>query len=197
LIERAQAGEYDVLLVTRLDPLSRDHATLVVLERRLERHGVRVVSVAEENGDGRVAEFIRGQLALVAQLERAMIRDRVSAGKLQKKKIGRHVHGRVPYGYTSTGGILEPVEELIPIVKRIYCDACDGWTPDRIARALNRDGVPSAQGCAWKPQVVRQILMNPVYVGERYGVRDAQKPIVSRRRFNEAQAALAERARPG
>jgi hypothetical protein len=39
--------------------------------------------------------------------------------------------------------------------------------------------------------------MNPVYVGERYGVRDAQKPIVSRRRFNEAQAALAERARPG
>jgi DNA invertase Pin-like site-specific DNA recombinase len=47
LIERAQAGEYDVLLVTRLDRLSRDHATLVVLERRLERHGVRVVSVAE------------------------------------------------------------------------------------------------------------------------------------------------------
>jgi hypothetical protein len=34
-----------------------------------------------------VAEFIRGQLALVAQLERAMIRDRLTAGKLQKKKL--------------------------------------------------------------------------------------------------------------
>jgi hypothetical protein len=74
------------------------------------------------------------------------IRDRVSPGKLQKKKLRRHVHGRVPYGYRSTGGILEPVEELTAIVKRIYRDACDGWTPDRIARALNRDRVPSAQG---------------------------------------------------
>jgi DNA invertase Pin-like site-specific DNA recombinase len=38
LIERARAGEFEVLLVARLDRLSRDHATLVVLERRLQRH---------------------------------------------------------------------------------------------------------------------------------------------------------------
>jgi site-specific DNA recombinase len=190
------SGDYDVLLVPRLDRLARDHATLVVLERRLERNGVRVVSVAEENGDGPVAEFIRGQLALVAQFERALIRDRVSAGKLQKKKLGRHVHGRVPYGYVSTGGILEPVEDLVPIVRRIYRDACDGWTPGRIARALNRDGVPSAQGGEWKPQVVRSILTNPAYVGERYGVRNGHEAIISRRAWNAAQAALAPRARP-
>ncbi len=142
-----------------------------------------------------MAEFIRGQLALVAQLERALIRDRVSAGKLQKKKLGRHIHGRVPYGYRSTGGILEPVEDLIPVVRRIYRDARDGWDarPDR--PSLNRDGIPSAQGGEWKPQVVRSILTNPAYVGERYGVRNAHTAIVSRRRFNEAQAALATRAR--
>jgi hypothetical protein len=52
-----------------------------------------------------------------------MIRDRVSAGKLQKKKVGRHIHGRVPYGYRSGGGILEPVEDLVPVVRRIYRDA--------------------------------------------------------------------------
>ena len=93
--------------------------------------------------------------------------------KLQKKRLGRHVHDRVPYGYTSTGGILEPVEDLIPVVRRIYRDARDGWTPGRIARALNRDGIPSAQGEEWKPQVVRSILTNPAYAGERYGVRNA------------------------
>jgi hypothetical protein len=37
-----------------------------------------------------------------------------------KKRLSRHVHGRVPYAYTSTGGILEPVEELVPVVERIY-----------------------------------------------------------------------------
>jgi hypothetical protein len=81
----------------------------------------------------------------------------------------------------STAGILQPVEELVPTVKRIYRDACDGWTPGRIARALNRDGIPSAQGGTSKPQAVRQILTNPAYVGERYDVRNAAKAIVSRR----------------
>jgi site-specific DNA recombinase len=162
LIERAQAGEYEILLVARLDRLSRDHATLVVLERRLERHGVRVVSVAEENGDGSVAEFIRGQLALVAQLERALIRDRVSAGKLQKKKLGRHVHGRVPLRLPLSGrhpptraGAHSAGQADLPRRPR-RLDA----RPDR--PSLNRDGIPSAQGGEWKPQVVRSILTNPV-----------------------------------
>ena len=76
-----------MLLVAKLDRLSRDYATLTVLERKLQRHGVEVVSAAEENGDGPIAEFIRGQLALVAQLERAMIVERVSAGKAKKKQL--------------------------------------------------------------------------------------------------------------
>jgi hypothetical protein len=80
-------------------------------------------------------------------------------------------------------------------VRRIYRDARDGWTPGRIARALNRDGIPSAQSGTGKPQVVRSILINPAYVGERYGVRNAHTPSVSRRAWNAAQAALAARAR--
>jgi DNA invertase Pin-like site-specific DNA recombinase len=82
LMERAERGEYDILLVPRFDRLSRDYASLIVLERRFGRHGVEIASVAEEhNGDGPIGEFIRGQLALAAQLERAMIRERLSAGK--------------------------------------------------------------------------------------------------------------------
>lgn len=42
---------------------------------------------------------------------------------------------------------------------------------------------------------LRQILTNPAYVGERYGVRDAHASLVSRRAWNAAQAALAARAR--
>lgn len=57
-----------------------------------------------------MAEFVRGQVALVAQLERAMIRDRLSAGKAKAKQAGRHIHGRVPYGYRSERGVLKPDE---------------------------------------------------------------------------------------
>lgn len=195
LMDRAERGEYDVLLVAKLDRLSRDHVTLVTLERRLQRAGVSVVSVAEANGDGPMAEFIRGQLALVAQLERAMILDRVGAGKAKAKAMGRHVHGRVPYGYHSAHGVLAPVPEQAEVVTRIFRDAIDVRSPGRIARELTRDDVPTPQGGkAWSPAGVRGILTNTAYAGERYGVRNAHPAIVTRRTFNAAQRALEHRA---
>lgn len=194
LMGRAEAKEYDVLLVAKLDRLSRDYPTLIVLERRLQRLGVEVVSASEENGDGPVAEFIRGQLALVAQLERAMILERVSAGKAKKKALGRHVHGRVPYAFRSEGGLLTPIVELAPIVERIFAQAKAGDAPGRIARKLNRDGVPSPQGSSWTAKAVHRVATNAVYAGERYGVKSAHPEMVSRRLFNAAQRALSQRA---
>jgi DNA invertase Pin-like site-specific DNA recombinase len=125
----------------------------------------------------------------------ARIRDRVSAGKLQKKKLGRDVHGRVPYGYRSTGGILEPVEDLVPVVRRIYRDARDGWTLAGSPAPWTGTASPQPRAGRWKPQVVRSILTNPAYAGERYGVRNTHAAIISRRAWNAAQAALAARAR--
>jgi DNA invertase Pin-like site-specific DNA recombinase len=196
LIEQAECAAYDVLLVAKLDRLSRDHATLTILERRLQRHGVDVVSVAEENGDGPLAEFIRGQLALVAQLERAMILERVGAGKAKKKALGRHVHGRVPYGYSSEDGILTPVADLAPIVRRIISDIAAGDSPGKVARRLTADDVRSPQGGeAWSANTVRLIASNPAYAGERYGVKRAHEAIVSRRALNAATRTLESRGR--
>jgi len=195
LMELARAGEYEALIVAKLDRLSRDYATLVALARRFQKRGVEILSVAEENGDGPLAELIRGQLALVAQLERAMILERVGAGKAAKKKLGRHVHGRVPYGYRSVSGVLEPLEELVPVVRRIFADAKDGYSPGRIARELSRDGIPAPQGGTWSAPGVRVILSNLAYTGERYGVKRAHPAIVSRRTWNAVQSALELRAR--
>ncbi len=195
LVERAERREYDALVVARFDRLSRDYATLIVLERRLQRNGVRLLSAAEENGDGAIAEFMRGQLALVAQLERAMIADRVGAGKAKKKALGRHVHGRIPFGYRSTGGILSPDDGEAEVVRRIFAETREGRTPGRIARDLNLDGIASPTGATWGKGTVRWIVTNPVYAGEKYGVQKAHPAIVSRRAWNAAQAALAVRGR--
>lgn len=66
--------------------------------------------------------------------------------------------------------------------------------PDR-AR-LERGGIPTPQGArAWSEQSVRVVLANPVYIGERYGVRDAHPAVVDRRVWNRAQKALRSRRR--
>jgi site-specific DNA recombinase len=195
VLERAKARELDVLIVAKLDRLSRDHTTLVVLERQLQRHDVIVESVAEaQNGDGPLADFIRGQLALVAQLERAMILERVGAGKAKKKALGRHVHGRVPYGYTSEAGLLSVNAETAETVRRIFRATTEGDSPGRIARGLSAQGVASPEGATWTAKAVSRIVTNPAYAGERYGIKAAHNGIVSRRKFNAANAALRKRA---
>ncbi len=109
------------------------------------------------------------------------------------------MHGHPPYGYrtaapadesgrTKSGGrTLEIVETEAEIVRRIYRDARAGWTPGRIAREPNRDGIASPRGGTWAPQVVWRMLRNPAYRGERYGVKRAHPAIVSVRAWNAAQ----------
>lgn len=195
VLARAEAGDFDVLLVAQLDRLSRDYATLAVLERRLQRYGVEVVSTSEENGDGPIAEYLRGNLALIAQLERAMIRDRLDSGKAAGKRLGRHVHGQIPYGYTSDRGRLEPDPELVPVVRRIFADAKAGDSPGRIARALNRELLPSPGGAEWGRMAVRRILQNEAYAGELYRIKKAHPAIVTRQLWNAANETLRKRAR--
>jgi site-specific DNA recombinase len=199
LLERAEAGGFDVLVVAKLDRLSRDFATAVFLERLLRRHGVQVVSATEANGDGAHAEFVRGIYAQVAQLERAMIRERLVAGKAQRRKQGRRADGRPPFGYRSARGVLEPIAELVPVVREMFAQARDGWSAGKIARELDTAGQPAPQGGAqgWSARAVLLVLRNVAYAGEAHGVKGAHPALVSRRLFNQVQARLDERARHG
>ena len=191
LIGLLDRRDFDVLLVARLDRLSRDLATPVYLERTLKSHGVTVVSATEKNGDGAYAAFVRNIMGSIAELERSLIRDRTAAGKAEARRQGRRSEGRQPYGYRSEKGILTIDPEPAPVVRRIFAEATEGRTPGKIAQRLTRDSVPSPRGAAWSPQGIRKMLTNETYAGRKGG----HEGIISRRRFNQAQAALAARAR--
>jgi hypothetical protein len=81
-------------------------------------------------------------------------------------------------------------DENAELVRRIYADAKAGDAPAKIARVLNREGVASPQGREWSRQTIRLILANPIYAGERYGVKGAQPAFVSRRTWNAVRALL-------
>jgi len=197
LIERAGQEEYDVLLVASFDRLSRDYMSLLFLKRLLKTYGVETVSTIEENGNGdAVGELIENVIAAIHEFERRRLLERIRAGKAEKRKRGGSIGGTIPYGYRSEGGRLVPVDVLAEVVRRMFEDARDGDSPGRIARSLNADEIPSPSGRPWNRQTVRNIIENPLYAGERYGVKRAHEPIVSRRLWNAANAALAGRQRP-
>jgi site-specific DNA recombinase len=132
---------------------------------------------------------VSGELGAVhAELERALIRDRLSAGRAMGKKQGHHVGGRIAYGYRRAGaGRLEVDDERAEVVRSIFQMAKEGLGPGPTARRLNAYGIPGPTGKPWGRQTVTDILRNPLYAGELHGIKRAQPAIVSRRTWNEAQ----------
>lgn len=196
LLEKARCGEFDVLIVgTGIGP-SNESVTRAFLERRLQQYGVELEWAAGEEDQEPTVDAARDLLSTVDELERAVRMRHLSAGKAQKKALGRHVHGRLPYGYQSERGVLRPIENLAPIVRHIFADAARGCSPGQIARGLNESRIsPPQGGRAWSEQGVRVVLANPAYTGERYGVKDAHPALVDRRLWKAAQQALRSRRR--
>lgn len=92
-------------------------------------------------------------------------------------KVGKFVGGKAPYGYqlvpsgmvSNHGRLLkklEIVEEKASIVRQIYSLAVyQGMGYEKIAKELNRQGIPAITADRWKIGTIRSILMNPIYMG--------------------------------
>jgi site-specific DNA recombinase len=96
----AQAGEYDLLLVFRVDRLSRNLGQLAALMEELEGARVAFRSLTEPfdttNPAGRI---MLQMLGVFAEFERASIIERIGAGMERKAHRGEWTVGSYPYGY--------------------------------------------------------------------------------------------------
>lgn len=91
MIEDARKGKIGVVLVWRIDRFARSMKDFVLTTLALHQNKVRLISVTEnvDTGDENpFAEFQRGLLALLAQLERKIIVARVTAGIKYAKEHG-------------------------------------------------------------------------------------------------------------
>jgi DNA invertase Pin-like site-specific DNA recombinase len=123
LIDAARKREIDLVLVWRLDRWGRSLVDLVTTLQELSAIDVGFVSLTEAldltTPSGRA---LAGMLAVFAEFEREILRDRVKAGIAQARKEGR------PHGRPKTAANL--VAEMTRLRK-------DGLSKREIAKKLN------------------------------------------------------------
>lgn len=93
MLADARSGKVNVILVWRIDRFARSMKDYVLITLDLYQQKVRLISVTENvdtGDDNPFAEFQRGLLALLAQLERRIIVARVNAGIAEAKRKGKH-----------------------------------------------------------------------------------------------------------
>jgi site-specific DNA recombinase len=198
-LELARAQRIDLLLVYRVDRLSRKVRQLAQLADELDKIGVILRSATEPFDTGSPAgRMMLQMLAVFAEFEHATIVDRITAGIERRAKEGRWPNGRVPFGYRRNDAKeLVPDERTAPVVQRIfklYVSGRNGGAA--IARRLAAEQAP-APPRGWQPAVVLRMLANEAYLG-RVHWRDQtfpglHEPLIEEDSFARAQELLRER----
>lgn len=202
LLDLAEREAIDVVVVWKLDRLARSLSHAVSLQEFLSEHGVGIHSCTEPvDTTTSIGRFVFGNLANAAQLERDMIRERISMGMFSRALEGRWPQSRVPLGYRKTRGQRLRVDRReAEIVRAVFQTYRKYPSYAEVAVVLNADKVPYRRG-KWTADRVRQTLENSLYCG-RYcmsGVRKVMPhlAIVTPNLFDEIATIRAAALRKG
>ena len=175
MIEEASKpnASFGEILVWKFSRFTRKREHAVAFKSMLRRKGVRVVSITEQADDTPTGKLLEGIIESVDEFYSENLAQEVTRGMREAASRGFWVGSRTPYGYNRLmvpdGAKKRPTLELNPdtslVVKRIFDEAEAGTGMLYIAKALNRDGIPSPAGKLWSKNTVHFILRNEVYTG--------------------------------
>lgn len=168
MLKAFDSGEFDVLMVTEVDRLTRSLTD--VLDIRPPRRNIRVVTV-RGGIDTEDDDFMLKQLVLLAEREVKIKAQRAQRYARERRAAGHPSPGKAPHGYKwvaaanrdAKGTRYEIDKSEEEDVKRIFDRFLSGDALGEIARALNTDGRKTRKGAKWHTSTVRRILMNPLY----------------------------------
>jgi len=171
------APPFAVILVDDLSRLSRDLVETLKLYRRLKRHGIELVAVADgiqtSHQMAKLQITIKG---LVNELYLDDLRDKTHRGMTGQALKGRSTGGRL-FGYRTKQGpdgaewiIFEPEAE---IVRRIFQEYAGGLSMKALTVRLNEESVPfpgkvtrhGPTRRGWAVSTIHTILSNEKYWG--------------------------------
>jgi len=201
MIQDIAAGHADIVLVDKLDRLSRSQFdTLYMIQKVFDANGVAFVSRNEAfDTSTPFGKAMVGILAVFAELERSRIKERMMDGQEGRAKEGKYRGGGfIPtgYDYNSETGILEINDYEAMQVREVFDLFINKMPIFTIMTHMNNKGYRTKYG-EWKEQTIRGMLSRRIYIGEivhKGNVYEGQhEPIISLEIFNKAQKILAER----
>ena len=201
MIKDLEAGHADIVLVDKLDRLSRSQFdTLYMIQKVFDVNNVAFVSRAESfDTSTPFGKAMVGILAVFAELERSRIKERMIDGKEGRAKEGKHRGGGfdpIGYDYNPETGSLEINEYDAMQVREIFDLFIERMPIFTIMTYMNKRGYRHKYG-DWKSQTIRSMLSRRVYIGEiehKGQVYPGQhEAIIPKEIFDKAQSIVAER----
>src|SRR2546428_3131600 len=210
LLADVRAGKIDIVLVYKVDRLTRSLADFAKLIELFDAHRVSFVSVTQSfNASSSMGRLTLMVLLSFAQSDRELIGERVRDKIAASKRKGLWVGGPVPLGYAAVDKKILVVPAGAAAVRTIFARYLELGSVRALAEDLDRRGIRSKPrrlsngrtigGGRFGVGALAHLLKNRFYIGEvvyRGEVHGGeQAPIVDRALFAAVQAKLAAQAR--
>ena len=196
LLANVRSEKIDIIVVYKVDRLTRSLADFAKLVELFDHHSVSFVSVTQSfNTTSSMGRLTLNVLLSFAQFEREVIGERVRDKIAASKRRGIWVGGPVPLGYASISKKLVVVPEDAETVRAIFARYVALGSIGPLAEDLDRSGIRTKQRrVRFGVGALAYLLKNRIYIGEvvyRGEVhRGEHEPILDRDVFEAAQAKL-------
>ena len=207
LMDDIMADQIDIVVVYKIDRLTRSLADFARLIEIFERHKVTFVSVTQQfNTTTSMGRLMLNILLSFAQFEREVTGERIRDKITASKRKGMWMGGFPPLGYDVKERRLVVNKAEAPVVRRMFERFVVTRSATDLCRELAYDGVTTKSwvstegrahvGTPMDKKYLGKALRNPIYVGEirhKGTVYPGQhEPIITRELWDRVQAILAE-----
>ncbi len=200
LLADIEDGRVDVVVVYKIDRLSRSLMDFAKLVEVFERRHVTFVSVTQSfNTTTSMGRLTLNVLLSFAQFEREVIGERIRDKVAASRRKGMWMGGYPPLGYDVKTRKLVVNEVEATTVRNIFERFVRVGSATALARALAAEGVKTKQGSPIDKGFLYRLLNNRVYLGEAVHKGTAypgeHEGIVSRELWNKVHSILRDSPR--
>lgn len=177
LLEDIEANKVNVIVVYKVDRLTRSLSDFAKIVEALDARGVSFVSVTQQfNTTSSMGRLTLNILLSFAQFEREVTGERIRDKIAASKKKGMWMGGLVPLGYDLDGRKLVPNPKESDLVCKIFSLYLEVGCVSKLAVRLDRDKIRSKVwvtrtgarlgGVAFARGALYALLRNRLYIGE-------------------------------
>ena len=199
LLEDIKAGRVNIIVVYKIDRLTRSLMDFAKIVELFDQHQVTFVSVTQSfNTTTSMGRLTLNVLLSFAQFEREVTGERIRDKIAASKKKGMWMGGQVPLGYNLKDRHLYVNEKEAVLVKKIFNTYLKVRSVIKLIEILDRDGDKTKVGNSFTRGMLYTLLANPLYIGKikhKSKVYDGHhQPIVFLKEWTTAQEILAKNA---
>jgi site-specific DNA recombinase len=209
LLDDIGHGLVDVVVVYKVDRLTRSLADFAKMVELFDAHGVSFVSVTQQfNTTTSMGRLTLNVLLSFAQFEREVIGERIRDKVAASKRKGIWMGGSVPMGYDIRERKLLVNYDEARIVRHIFERYLELGSVRHLKEDLEERGIVSGTKVSKKGKVrggkpfsrgaIYHLLSNPIYLGEIRHKHDRHagqhEPLISRKLWERVQQQLRNRA---